>query len=216
VHRDGLWHRSFHCWIAGRDGDGSLRLVLQRRGPYKEDYPDRLDTSAAGHYLAGEGVDGGLREIAEELGIEAPASDLRPLAVRRIDETLYNGRINREFQDVYLLMRPADGLQTYRPSYPEVAQVLVAGLRDVLDLLAGKVVGIGALCHSAGPDGNMDAPQAAWLGLADFIPEAHAYMVCVLTLVEALASPGPVDPSLLESRTLDDGSIWTPSVGPTS
>ena len=33
VHRDGDWHRVFHCWVIYRDTDGKDWVVLQKRGP---------------------------------------------------------------------------------------------------------------------------------------------------------------------------------------
>jgi len=213
VHRDGLWHRSFHCWIAGSDRHGHTAIVLQRRGPYKSDYPDRLDMAAAGHLLAGEGIDGGLREIREELGVDVVASELRPLATRQIDEVLYNGAINREFQEIYLLTRPPDSLMTYRPTYPEVAAVLTTGLRDVLDLLCGKVATVRAACRTVGPDGEAGLPRAVRLRGSDFILEARSYVSCVLTLIDAVVSGAAPDPALLARRQLDDGSNWTPQSG---
>src|SRR5438270_259052 len=75
VHRDGTWHRSFHCWVvrAGRRGPD---LVLQRRARDKETWPGAWDVSAAGHYRVGEGLEGGLREVAEELGLVVPTDAL--------------------------------------------------------------------------------------------------------------------------------------------
>jgi hypothetical protein len=42
VHREGWWHRSFHCWVvrAGRRGP---ELVLQRRARTKDTHPEYQD-----------------------------------------------------------------------------------------------------------------------------------------------------------------------------
>ncbi|MBZ0275880.1 MAG: NUDIX domain-containing protein, partial [Anaerolineae bacterium] len=69
IHRDGDWHKVFHCWVAYRDESGRDFVVLQRRGPDTEVFPNLLDISAAGHYQAGETVRDGVREVREELGI---------------------------------------------------------------------------------------------------------------------------------------------------
>src|SRR5436190_247032 len=60
VHRDGTWHRSFHCWVV-RAGPRGPELVLQRRAASKDTWPGAWDVSAAGHYRMGEGLEGGLR-----------------------------------------------------------------------------------------------------------------------------------------------------------
>ncbi len=52
VHQEGVWHRSFHCWLV-RAGPRGAELVLQRRAPSKDTWPGAWDVSAAGHYRPG-------------------------------------------------------------------------------------------------------------------------------------------------------------------
>lgn len=80
VHRLGLWHEAFHCWIVSREGDTDY-IYLQLRSPMKKDYPNLLDITAAGHILAHESVSDGVREIKEELGIEVSTQELEFLGV---------------------------------------------------------------------------------------------------------------------------------------
>ena len=134
AHRLGLWHRSFHCWIVRQAPDGTTFLLFQRRGQYARNFPNKLDMTAAGHYRAGEGVEGGIRECAEELGIAVDAAELTPIARRIINETLSNGVVNREFQDIYLLRRDAPAAD-YRPGFPEVSAVVECTLEGVIDVL---------------------------------------------------------------------------------
>ena len=71
VHRDGDWHKSVHVWIIRGN-----EILLQRRAPQKDSYPNMLDISAAGHLDAGEdAITGAMRELKEELGIDAEPSD---------------------------------------------------------------------------------------------------------------------------------------------
>ena len=101
VHRDGLWHRGFHLWVVSRG-----EVLLQRRSAAKQTHPGMLDASAAGHIGAGEAVlAGGLREVAEELGVAYPAEALVPLGVRAVcDRVGPDGRlVNRELQHVYVV-----------------------------------------------------------------------------------------------------------------
>jgi 16S rRNA (adenine1518-N6/adenine1519-N6)-dimethyltransferase len=66
IHRDGLLHRAVHIFILNREGD----LFLQKRSHRKDRFPDRWDSSAAGHVDAGESYnDCAHRELKEELGI---------------------------------------------------------------------------------------------------------------------------------------------------
>ncbi|MEL6309262.1 MAG: isopentenyl-diphosphate delta-isomerase, partial [Chloroflexota bacterium] len=39
VHRDGDWHRTFHCWVIYRGDDGQDWVVIQKRVPDKDIYP---------------------------------------------------------------------------------------------------------------------------------------------------------------------------------
>ena len=71
--RQGKWHRAAHIWIVNPRGE----LLLQLRGPDKKLYPNMWDISAAGHVRAGESViEGGIREMREELGINITADQL--------------------------------------------------------------------------------------------------------------------------------------------
>src|SRR5690606_22698009 len=49
VHRDGDWHRSFHCWVIYRDASGEDYMLVQRRAPDTDTYPDYFDLSVGGH-----------------------------------------------------------------------------------------------------------------------------------------------------------------------
>jgi len=72
VHRKGLWHQSFLCWIV-RPGGG---LIVQLRGRNKSTNPGKFDVSCAGHILSGESVKDGIRELKEELGLDVDFNDL--------------------------------------------------------------------------------------------------------------------------------------------
>jgi isopentenyldiphosphate isomerase len=137
VHRDGTWHRSFHCWVV-RAGPRGAELVLQRRAPTKDTWPGAWDVSAAGHFRAGEGLEGGLREIAEELGLAVPAAALVPLERHREVIRYPDGLRDREYQDVYLVRcdRP---LTAYAPDSIEVTGLLAVPAPAVAALARGTV-----------------------------------------------------------------------------
>ncbi len=72
VHRKGLWHQTFFCWIIRSNG----KLVVQLRSRDKSTNPGMLDISSAGHISSGETVKDGVREIKEELGLDVKFEDL--------------------------------------------------------------------------------------------------------------------------------------------
>ncbi|MFA4910674.1 MAG: NUDIX domain-containing protein [Desulfobacteria bacterium] len=110
AHESGAWHRTFHCWIVSGIEEG--KVLFQKRGQHKKMFPNYLDITAAGHYVAGEGPQEGIREIFEELGIEVQFSELVPLGIK-FDIAKVGKIINREFCDVFLLrkdLRPKEFL----------------------------------------------------------------------------------------------------------
>ena len=170
AHRTGLWHRCFHLWIVdpGEDRDGPF-LLVQRRAAGKETWPDKLDVTAAGHLIAGEGGLDGLREVEEELGLRVGGEDVVALGTRRNELEIPAGT-DREFQDVFLLVRrlsPPD----LRLQEEEVASVVRLRLDDVEALCGGEEV-----LAEEWADGQVRASTAK---IGDFVPDEDAYLTRV-------------------------------------
>ncbi|HZT06262.1 MAG TPA: NUDIX domain-containing protein [Chloroflexota bacterium] len=186
VHRDGDWHRSFHCWVVAT-GPPVPGIVLQRRAANKETWPSLWDVSVAGHYSAGEGIEGGLREVREELGLDAAASDLIHVGWRREEVAFDNGIIEREVQDVYVLLRSLS-LTDVRPTAPwEVSGVAIVPAPTLRMLArsgsASAVVPGGPL----GPDGIVRVGTME-IRHDTLVPRAGNYYGKATRLCEALAS----------------------------
>jgi len=183
VHRLGLWHRCFHCWIAAPETpSGGPYLFVQRRATEKETWPDRLDVTVGGHLGAGEETLDGLREVEEELGLKVAADELIPLGTRRAELEIPAG-LDREFQEVFLLVRPLS-VKDLRLQEEEVAAVV----RLQLD-------GVEAL-HEEG-----EIPAEEWRGgeispvsvrLTDFVPGEDGYLLWAARAArDVLAGRGP-------------------------
>jgi len=175
VHRDGDWHRTFHCWVIYRGADNRDYIVMQKRGPDKDIYPNLLDITAAGHYGAGETQADGVREIREEIGLEVDFSDLISVGLR-LGVTRFNGLIDREFNDVFFLIHDAP-LSAYRIQEEEVSGLVAIAIDDGLALFAGErevitgeAVGLGATVIE--------------MRLEDFIVSQDRYTYRVLTLAK--------------------------------
>ncbi len=136
VHRDGDWHRVFHCQIVTVRNDVPV-AVLQRRSTAKLAFPGLLDISAAGHLAAGEQPHDGVRELTEELGVAPDPDALVPLGVRRLVDDSGEGNLNRELTSVFLLRddRPLDGYIIEPSELDSVVDVPIDGL---LGLLGGR------------------------------------------------------------------------------
>jgi 16S rRNA (adenine1518-N6/adenine1519-N6)-dimethyltransferase len=73
VHKNGWRHRAVHVFVFNHAGD----LFLQKRSRWKDKFPSRWDSSAAGHLNAGDDYEPtALREIEEEMGVEIPRVEL--------------------------------------------------------------------------------------------------------------------------------------------
>lgn len=66
AHDAGDWIGTFNLWIVTRNPVPSI--IYQQRSMQKKWAPGLLDVAAGGHYLAGEKLADGLREVEEELG----------------------------------------------------------------------------------------------------------------------------------------------------
>lgn len=171
VHRDGLWHRSFHCWIVRASPRGP-ELILQRRARTKDTHPGAWDVSAAGHYRPGEGVEGGLRELQEELGLAARPDALIWLQRHRELLRYPNGLRDREYQDVYLL-RCDQLLAAYAPDLAEVDGIAALLAATLVALTRGVVRRARAPGWVLGRTGWRE--EAVVLTRATLVPRAGRY-----------------------------------------
>lgn len=117
VHKEGDWHRSMHLWIYQSDSaNDDVRVLLQRRSPYKDTHPNLLDVSCAGHVNTGDDiVETTMREMDEELGgsgnmngrytLEDVKNSRAFTVTSAIEgETEKHGKyICREYQDIFIL-----------------------------------------------------------------------------------------------------------------
>ena len=134
VHRDGDWHETFHCWLWRDDF-----IFLQLRSRTKADFPNCFDITAAGHLMAGETVQDGVREIEEELGLRVRWHDLRHLGVFSdvIEQPPF---IDREFAHTYAYRETGGSFKLQDEEVADVIRVnrrafeqLVEGQRDYVD-----------------------------------------------------------------------------------
>lgn len=137
VHREGLWHQVFHCWVVSGSRKEGWKLLFQLRHPSKETFPDKLDTSSAGHLLAGETPEDGLRELEEELGLSARYEDLIYCGIHQEEYRISEHYMDREFTHVHLY-RCDQRLEDYRVQQSEVSGVFWVGAEDFRELVQGK------------------------------------------------------------------------------
>jgi isopentenyldiphosphate isomerase len=108
AHRLGIRHCTAHVWLF-RARNGKAQLLLQKRSLNKDSYPGCLDISSAGHIPTGDGyVKSALRELKEELGVDAAPEELVFCGTRCFElREMFHGREFWENQvsKVYALHR---------------------------------------------------------------------------------------------------------------
>ena len=102
VHAKGLWHRTVHIWAFDTHG----KIVFQLRSHLKENNPNLLDTSCAGHITAGDDSrNAAIRELREEMGVEKRPEDLEYLFEATHENVLNNGTyFDNEYYDTYKII----------------------------------------------------------------------------------------------------------------
>lgn len=168
VHRDGDWHRTFQCWIAG-ERERRRYVLFQLRGPRTASHPNLLDITAAGHLRAGETVEDGLRELEEELGVAVELADLHHLGCR--SEVLAGG-LDRELAETHLL-RDDRALDAFRLQADEVGGLVEVELSDGLRLFGGEVDAVTARAVFL-RDGHLHEGERE-VRVADVVPRAQRY-----------------------------------------
>lgn len=187
VHAYGFWHKTFHCWIVYRDKETEEEIVLfQVRSRTVDSRPTKLDTTAAGHYKAGETIDDGLRELKEELGIESQLSDLIGLGIRMTAS--YNsqkGTTNREFQDVFLLNLDKD-IDSYDINVNEVSGLVSIPIQKGLSLYSHEkeTISVDALMIENKEGEIIKKKSKIDLTLNDFIATKDNYFYKIFIMAE--------------------------------
>lgn len=162
VHEDGSLHATVHTWIVRPNAESGYDLLLQKRSECKDSNPGCWDISSAGHIEAGCGhLESALRELREELGIDAQPEQLHEIGTRRCGfESEFYGRPFRdnELSTIYLYREPVEigQLKLQESEVSEAAWMDFAECRrkvsdgsfehciyeDELDIV-GKALGIG-------------------------------------------------------------------------
>ena len=134
AHQDGNIHRTAHVWIINDKNE----LLLQKRSTSKKTHPNCWDISGAGHIKAGESVvDGAIRELKEELGVEVEEKDLQYIATIKSTKNPKN----MEFQYVYLLNCNKE-IEEYIFEDNEVSEVKYIFYKDLEKMVEEKIEGL--------------------------------------------------------------------------
>lgn len=185
VHRDGDWHRAFHCWVFEPASKGDVRILLQLRPKDKDTCPDVWDVSVGGHYSAGEDIAGGLREIKEELGLKVELSQLIQAGWRR-GIVQYDAIHDREVQDVFFYPWTVD-LGALRPDPAEVPAVALVDGVSLLGLAERTIDEVIVEGGRTRPDGSVSAERIP-IRAAQLMPRDDGYYQHAVAFARKLAA----------------------------
>lgn len=129
VHKEGLWHKTVHCWLY--DKEGNIYFQIRKDS-------NRFYTTASGHVLKGETVkDAFKREIKEEIGLNIDSSDccLVGIVPWKMDKTKKDGTIfkDRAWANVYVDLFE-DDINKFNFDKNEVLGLVRVNAKDALNL----------------------------------------------------------------------------------
>lgn len=137
VHRDGDIHGTSHVWLVRRKPSG-WEVLLQKRSEEKDSFPGCYDISSAGHLPAGSDfLESALRELKEELGVEAEPEEMEFVGMHdAVVQTAFHGKPwnNHELSAIYVLYRDLEPEQ-FTIQKSELSAVLWANYKECLDNL---------------------------------------------------------------------------------
>ncbi|MBS4174013.1 NUDIX domain-containing protein [Bacillus sp. FJAT-49736] len=170
VHKNGYWHKSFHCWFYQIEDD-NLYVLFQKRQHDKDTHPNSLDITAAGHLTSGEEPEDGIREVEEELGIPVKMSDLEWIDIIPVS---YAGDtfLDREFCYTYLYSFEQP-LSVIIPDIEEVSGIYKIPFQLLTDLFKGTIKSITIEGYEYLND--VLASNQMEVKITDFVPHSPEY-----------------------------------------
>lgn len=173
---DGDWLGGFHLWVVRTQPQPAL--LFQRRSHIKPTFPNLLDVSSAGHYLAGESVKDGLREVKEEIGKVYDFKKLTYLGKKIFVDFDKQGRKLQTVNDVFLIV-DNQPLTTFTLQKEEVAAILEVSLKDLKTVFTQS-----GYKFTASGLSLLQKPLTQTISQADFIDNWDTYQYKIALLVE--------------------------------
>ena len=176
VHKHGFWHETFHCWFVSEQ-DNKRYVYVQRRSREKKDYPGLFDITAAGHLLSTETVKDGVREVAEETGIDVAFEDLVSLGI--IPYSIQNpDMIDNELAHVFLYYTNLEW-QDFRVQVEEVEGMSRVTVQDFINLWRHQVEEIPSEGFKMNVDGKREAVEQS-IRREDFVSHPTTYYEAII------------------------------------
>ena len=161
AHENGILHRTSHLWLVRmRDGTDDfctwcknntcdkeyldkVEILIQKRSKNKDSHPGCYDISSAGHIPCGCGfTESAVRELKEELGVEAEEDELIYIGRRKFEyqEKFHDSLFHdNQISNVYMLWRnvPVSALRLQRE---EIEGAEWIGLMECIDKVKNNAI----------------------------------------------------------------------------
>lgn len=182
AHREGLWHKSFRCWVIRITPEKKCKVWLQLRSKNKRLYPSLLATSAAGHLRQGEKNRDGIRELEEEIGLKISKEKLVKLFTSKKsyrDENM----IDNEFNPTYLYETSLD-FRDLSLSPDEVDGIFEFDLEDLQNMFNHKVEKVFSSGLVRNEDTGKQEYKTGYFCYEDFVPHDDSYYLKVFSAIK--------------------------------
>lgn len=167
AHQKGLWHRVFTCIIVNKEKN-TIYFQKKVSGRYVFNRPDYIDITVGGHYMAGENIETGKREIEEETGFCIDFEDLVDLGVRQSSFSAESKYFANEFQHLFLLDKDCK-LEDFCSIGNEVKGMVEVDIDGMLSMLLAELPSVKGR-YGYNINGNY-TEQEIVLTLNDIVPD---------------------------------------------
>ncbi|MBU3874494.1 NUDIX domain-containing protein [Faecalicatena sp. AGMB00832] len=143
AHREGSLHGTSHIWLVRENEKSGYDVLLQKRSAVKDSYAGYYDISSAGHVAAGDDyLESALRELKEELGIQAAADELHYVGKRQAElEEVFYGRLfkDSELCTIYVYREPIE-ISEMQLQPEEVEEVLWMDYKECMQGIQNRTL----------------------------------------------------------------------------
>ena len=193
VHQDGDWHGLIFVWSAWLE-EGRSMMMLQRRARRADPFSAQVDALAGGHLLQGEcPVEGAVRELEEEVGLQGTPSQLVELGTMRMERPDVDCR--RVIEHLFLcpVALQIDQLKT-SDEVDGFAQVSIADLADLIETRRDRVT-----AHLRDQEGTR-VGDLSHHAVSAYPPTILETFRRSLAAIEPYLQHGETDPGLIEGN----------------
>jgi len=157
AHKLGLWHNAAVLFVINE----KEQVVLQKRSLDKPNWPGKLDVSSGGHTNAGEEtVDTAIRELLEELEIEADPKDVKVIG-RVKSQDREGGMTNNHFNNYFIVTVENLDVKKLKFQKGEVDSAVLIDYPELKQLINAR-------------DDSLTSKWEAWDAFVDYIEKCKS------------------------------------------